>query len=229
MKIINIVFFLLLTVNAYSQLAIVNDADGYVNVRYKADKNSKVVSKLQNNEIVYCFEPEGNWVNIDFMTKPEDGNGYVYRDRLKYISNFNDIKPVGLTENSVKFIHDSTCIQLVKSKFLSKQNKLSFDKNNGYNFLTKINGKLFFGTDGEIPKFRYKRFLITIGKDRLKIPISDYNDLYEPNFNSTYLNYDTRSHRYYLSALNSDGAGGYEVVWVFSKEGYIRRYIYYGF
>ena len=33
-----------------------------------------------------------------------------------------------------------------------------------------------------------------------------------------HVDYDVKNHRYYLSASNSDGAGGYEVVWVFTKE-----------
>lgn len=229
MKVIRTIILLFFTVNAFSQLAVVNDVDGYVNVRFKADKNGRIDNKLLNNEVVFCFEPEGNWVNVDYKRNDEDLSGYIYKDRVKYISNFANVKPIGLTDASVRFKYDSVCVQLIKSKFLSKQNKLSFNKNNGYKFLYRINGKSFFGTDGEIPKYQYDKILITIGKDTLKIPISDYNDLYQPNLHSTYFTYDVKNQIFYLCASNGDGAGGYEVVWVFEKGDYIRRYIYNGF
>jgi hypothetical protein len=229
MKVIKTIILLFFTANAFSQLAVVNDADGYLNVRFKADKNGRIDNKLLNNEVVFCFEPEGNWINVDYKKNNEDLSGYIYKNRVKYISNFTNIKPVELTDNRVKFKSDSVCVQLLKSKFISKQNKLSYRKNNEYKFLYRINGKLFFGTDGEIPKYQYEKILITIGKDTLKIPVSDYIDLYEPNLNFTHLNFDDKNQIYYLSALNSDGAGGYEVVWVFEKGKYYRRYIYYGF
>jgi len=229
MKVIKTIILLFFTVNAFSQLSVVNDADGYVNVRFKADKNGRIENKLLNNEVVFCFDPDGNWVNVDYKKNNEDLSGYIYKDRVKYISNFANVKPLELTYISVKFEYDSVRVQLLKSKFISKQNKLSYRKNNGYKFLYKINGKSFFGTDGETPKYQYEKIHITIGKDTLKIPVSDYNDLYEPNFNSTTLNFDDKNQIYYLSALNSDGAGGYEVVWVFEKRKYKRRYVYYGF
>jgi len=229
MKVITIIIVFFFTINAFSQLAVVNDADGYVNVRYKADKNSKVISKLLNNEVVFCFEPAGNWVNIDYKKNNSDLSGYVYKDRVRLLSALQTIKVVESTNNWLKFSADSVSVLLQTSKFVSIQQKLKYKKNSGSRYLDKINGKHFYGTDGEIPKFMYKRILVVVGRDTLKIPAAEYNDLYEPNLSSTNLNYDSKIHRYYLSAMNGDGAGGYEVVWVFDKTKYLRRYIYNGF
>lgn len=229
MKLFNIIFFLLLASNAFSQIAAINDADGYVNVRFKADKNGRIDNKLLNNEVVYCFEPEGNWVNVDYKRNDEDLSGYIYRDRVKFILGFKTIKPVELTESRLVFKSDSLYLEILKSRFDSNKNRLTYKKNNNYQYLYKINGKPFYGTDGGIPKYQYEKVQIVIGHDTLRIPISDYNDLYQPNLHSTYFTCDIKNHIFYLSASNSDGAGGYEVVWVFEKGKYKRRYIYNGF
>jgi len=229
MRSFNILFLLVIATNAFCQLAVVNDADGYVNIRSKADINSSIDAKIQSRSVAYCFEPNGNWVNVDYTHNGEILSGYIYKDRLKLIANFKEIKSVEFTGQRLIFKNDSLYVELLKSKFDSNKNKLAFDKNNGYKYLNRINGKIFFGTDGEIPKYQYKTITILIGRDTLKIPISDYNDLYEPNFYSTRLNYDVNNETFYLSASNSDGAGGYEVVWVIEKRKYKERYIYYGF
>ena len=45
----------------------------------------------------------------------------------------------------------------------------------------------------------------------------------------TAVSYDKTHKRWFIRATNSDGAGGYEVIWVFEQGGYKKRFVYYGF
>lgn len=63
-------FFLILNFNfCFSQFGIINDLDGFVNVRSSAEKGNNISDKLENGFIVYYFESEENWVNIDYKKK----------------------------------------------------------------------------------------------------------------------------------------------------------------
>ena len=62
-----IYIFLIFNFNfCFSQFGIINDLDGFVNVRSSAEKGNNVTDKLENGFIVYYFETEGNWINIDY-------------------------------------------------------------------------------------------------------------------------------------------------------------------
>lgn len=45
--------------SSYADFGFIQDKDGYVNVRGNSSLNSKVTSKLNNNEIVSCVMEEG--------------------------------------------------------------------------------------------------------------------------------------------------------------------------
>ena len=49
--------------------AIINDKDGYVNVRKEANIHSKVIKKLDNNTLIFAFNynksEDGNWIYAD--------------------------------------------------------------------------------------------------------------------------------------------------------------------
>ena len=86
-----IYFFLIFNFNfCFSQFGIINDLDGFVNVRSSAEKGNNISDKLENGFIVYYFEPKGNWVNIDYKKNGKELNGYIYKDRIKYITDFTN-------------------------------------------------------------------------------------------------------------------------------------------
>ena len=49
--------------------AVINDKDGYVNVRKEANIQSKVIKKLDNNTLIFAFNynksEDGNWIYAD--------------------------------------------------------------------------------------------------------------------------------------------------------------------
>ncbi|MBS7255596.1 SH3 domain-containing protein [Flavobacterium branchiicola] len=227
MKITFFFLMLLLSNGSYAQFAIIKDNDGYVNIRSEAQKGNNISDKLENGFIVYGFEPDNNWVGIDYSKNNNDKSGYVYKDRIKYLSEFTKIPLTKETPTKVIFQKDSLNIVIESKKFDSKTAKLTYSKDKS--FLTKINGKEIWGTDGNIPRTSYKLITIIIGGKTIELPANAYADLFEPALSYTEINYNKKDDILYISSSNGDGAGGYELVWVIEKRKYKERKIARGF
>jgi hypothetical protein len=224
-----IYFFLILNFNlCFSQFGIINDLDGFVNVRNSAEKGNNISDKLENGFIVYCFEPEGNWINIDYKKNGKDLNGYIYKDRVKYISSFENVALKSNLDGKVKMENRNIKIEITETKFEKEKHKLTFYKNNKTQ-LDKIDNLQIFGTDGNIPKREYKSIKIEIEKVKIELPINALKNLFEPNLESSTANYDKNNDILYLSSMNSDGAGGYLIIWIIEKKRYKNRIEAYGF
>jgi hypothetical protein len=114
--------------------------------------------------------------------------------------------------------NDSFRITLTQVTFEAKKNKLQYvppDQKKGYaGYLNKINGKEFWGTDGELPTRQYGQVSVEWGKSHFDLPSKAIENLFEPNWDYHYSAawFDRESNTLYISADNSDGAGGYSVV-----------------
>ena len=74
------------------QFSIIKDKDGFVNVRSSKEIKNNISDKLENGVIVTHFGQEGNWILIDYQKNGKDLNGYVYKDRLKAITDYTEIQ-----------------------------------------------------------------------------------------------------------------------------------------
>lgn len=206
------------------QLAVVMDKDGRVNVR---NKDKQVVDTLPSGEVVCCFEEKDGWVSLYYTTKEGENQWkyYIHKSRLMSLSCLEKIPLTFNSEDKAILQKDSIVITLVQKDFIPQQNKIS--KENG--FVYKINDRKFWGTDGDIPRTEYKSIKISLEKQNVEIPEAAFDDLYEPPLGYTRANYDRVNDILYLHSMNSDGAGGYIVVWVIKKGEYKKRYVYYDF
>ena len=201
--------------------AVINDKDGYVNVRKEKSVHSKVLKKLDNNTLIFVFvydkADDGNWIH-------PDNEGYIYNDRVKWIHNFPQIAKGIAKGNTIVF--EGKEIQVVLSTEKFDKSKHSFKYHKEYrDVIEKIDGKLFWGTDGNMPKREYKSIEVKIRGKQVSIPQSAYNDLYESylytEFNSVH--YDKDNDILYIVANNGDGAGAYMVCWQIEKGAYKGR------
>ena len=201
--------------------AVINDKDGYVNVRKEKSVHSKVLKKLDNNTLIFVLEYDkayyGNWIYAD-------NEGYIYNDRVKWIHNFPQIAKGIAKGNTIVF--EGKEIQVVLSTEKFDKSKHSFKYHKEYrDVIEKIDGKLFWGTDGNMPKREYKSIEVKIRGKQVPIPKSAYNDLYESSlyieFNSVH--YDKDNDILYIVANNGDGAGAYMVCWQIEKGVYKGR------
>ena len=63
----------------FSIRAVIEDPDGYTNVRSMKSASSEIVTKVFEGEVFYTYTQEGNWWKI----KTKDGKiGYMYKDRI---------------------------------------------------------------------------------------------------------------------------------------------------
>lgn len=65
------------------KLAIVNDPDGWVNLRNEPSTSSSILVKAFNGTEVELISLEGNW----YFVKIKNKEGYIYRDRLQLLFN----------------------------------------------------------------------------------------------------------------------------------------------
>ena len=203
--------------------AVINDKDSYVNVREEKSVHSKALKKLDNNTLIFVFvydkAHDGNWIYVD-------NEGYIYNDRVKWIEELPKVAKGVEKKNAIHFSGKDIRVTLTSQKF--DKSKHSFKYNKEYpDAIEKIDGKPFWGTDGEMPREEYKNIQIYINGKQVFIPKSAYDDLYEPTFytenNSVY--YDKELDSYYIVATNSDGAGAYMVCWQIEKGVYKGRKI----
>ena len=214
----NVVFAQVIEGGAF---AVINDKDGYVNVRKEKSVHSKVLKKLDNNTLIFVLEYDkayyGNWIYAD-------NEGYIYNDRVKWIEKFPKIAK-GITKgNTIVFEGKEIQVTLSTEKF--DKSKHSFKYHKEYrDIIEKIDGKPFWGTDGNMPKREYKSIEVKIRGKQVSIPQSAYNDLYESylytEFNSVH--YDKDNDILYIVANNGDGAGAYMVCWQIEKGVYKGR------
>ncbi len=213
-----ILIFLFLLKSLFAQdFAIINDNDGHTNVRSENNKTSKILDKLNNGHLICVMNPDGNWWNIDYaINKNEIKVGYVYKDRIRLISEYNEIPISVEKEKEIIFSNKVIEVKVVESKFDKSKHRFNYAKKYP-NQILKIDGKDYWGTDGEIPKTEYKSITIKFNKSILQLPKEALENLYEPNLSLTKVNLDKDKNTIYISSINSDGAGGYLVIWKIEK------------
>jgi len=225
----------------FAQFAIVSDKDGYVNVRSSPEiKKDNIIDTLHNGSLVYVMEDlnKENWKNIDFKGRL---NGYVYENRIKYISDYQIIpqiftnylsSPYEFNDSVGKIIFSNKTIEVeIKTrKFDSSKHTITYAHDGGeWVFVYKIDGKNYWGSDGIIPEYEYEYISITINDSKYFLPNKAIKNLFAPNFYWTKANYDKENDILYIQSMNGDGAYGYVVAWKIEKGIYKERLIIYGF
>jgi len=125
-------------------------------------------------------------------------------------------------------------VRIESAPFDSATHTLTYAES-GHSVLCEIDGKPFRGTDGGMPEEAIRRVTITVDSIRVQLPREAYNDLYQPSFcwmspsdGMNWCCHVARSmdrKRVYVHMGNSDGAGSYEVIWIFINGRYVRRVI----
>lgn len=133
-------------------------------------------------------------------------------------------------------------VVITGAPFDTTKHTFGYDRSQQVAFLCNIDGHGFWGTDGAMPRREIKVLSVRIQGKILKVPKHAYANLYEPNFCDNYpgspdepiavhagcrLSKD-RS-RIYIHMMNSDGAGGYLVTWIFQNGRYLGRVVEHGF
>ena len=201
--------------------AVINDKDGYVNVREGKSAQSKVLKKLNNKTIVFAYNydktTDGNWIYTD-----EDG--YIYNDRVKWIHKFPQIAKGIVKGSTMVFEGKEIQVVLTSGKFDKSKHSFEYFKDSTTG-IEVIEDQLLYGTDGKMPTTEYKSIVINIHGKQVSLPKDAYSDLYEPTFhtdhNSVY--YDKESDILYIVANNNYAERPYKVCWQIEKGVYKGR------
>jgi hypothetical protein len=147
----------------------------------------------------------------------------------------NCIDRAEFTGNDISVVIEGTPFDTTKHRF-------GYDRSQQVPILCNIDGHGLWGTDGEMPHREIKLLRVTIQGKTVKVPKHAFANLYEPNFCDS----DPRSptdpialhaacqlstdrKRLYVHMMNSDGAGGYLVTWIFQDSRYFGRVVEHGF
>ena len=202
--------------------AVVNDKDGYVNVRKEKSVHSKVLKKLDNNTLIFVLEYDkayyGNWIYAD-------NEGYIYNDRVKWIHNFPQIAKGIAKGNTIVFEGKEIQVVLTSGKFDKSKHSFEYFKDSSTGIEVIDDPALLYGNDGKMPTTEYRSIVINIHGKQVSLPKDAYSDLYEPTFltdhNSVY--YDKESDILYIVANNNYADRPYKVCWQIEKGSYKGR------
>lgn len=201
------------------QFAVIHDNDGSANVRKTPEIKDNSIEKLNNGAIVYHFGSENNWTSIYYQKNGKELEGYVYNDRLKRIAKYTKIKKKSDAENNLILSGKGITVSITTKKFDKSQHTFTY----GNKVIKEIDNKQPYGSDGDMPKTEYQSIKVEFGDTVLLLPKEALQNLFEPNLDYTEVNYDEENDILYIQSLNSDGAGGYSVLWVIEHKKYKQR------
>jgi hypothetical protein len=214
MRIVFLIIALLIGVFSFSQ-----DPD-FPDMRNKRESFVKIQDKAVRSDIS-CFA----------MAGLDEATGKQPLRALPLIAVSND---------SIAFEGNGISVKIKAGIFDASKHKLGYYTNtdNNKKYLTKIDGKPFYGDYGRMPNTTIESLTVLLGDDTVAIPKEAYADLYNPIFrynengiekyiNNVYLSADGRT--IYIYMLKREAGGSYEVTWVIQNKQYVRRVVDYGF
>lgn len=100
---------------SYADFGFIQDKDGYVNVRENSSLNSKVTSKLNNNEIFYCVMDEGT-NNFCLVNASNGVAGFVYKNRINNFIGYNSINLSQYSKEKVVYSDKNIMVEVCAKK-----------------------------------------------------------------------------------------------------------------
>lgn len=211
------------TNDPFWEFAVVKDKDGYCNVRRSGEVTGNVTDKLYNGDLVLVAEKQGNWMLVGYRKNNEERFGFIYYDRLQLVSSYKNIPATAKNEHTVTFGNSAATLTVATEAFNKSKYRITSSPDSQW--VKRINGKKFWGTDGFMPTRAYTSIVLTINKKKISLPKAAFDDLFQPSLTHIFLHYDEAGDIYYLHAMNSDGVASYTVVWKIEKGVYKRRSI----
>ncbi len=94
--------------------------------------------------------------------------------------------------------------------------------------VTTIDGREWFGTDGEIPRVEIASMVVSFRGKTMAVPRNLYSDCFEPSFlkNNFIAKLNDVGDTLFVFMAGSDAAGGYQVMWILRKDGHHSRFVH---
>jgi len=209
--------------NVESQiLSVIDDPDGYTNIRKGKGTDSEIIGRVLEDEIFY-HEGYGDspWFQIYYSNNEQYLQGYIHKSRIVEVSSLPRIGIKEAISNGRRISNDTMIFEITIQNF--EQNKHSYTLQNN-KWVIEIDGKRPWGVDGNYPKTEVKNVSLSINDKNVLIPKEAYQDTYE--FEPTSLNiFQNKNGTILITSTHSDGAGHYDLVWMIKNQKYIGRYV----
>ena len=204
-----------------SSLRVVEDKDGFTNLRAAASLDSKVVGKVLSGSAIYFEETKGDWVKV----MDDTGKGralFIHKSRLKPVKEWKRTagKP-SAKKDSIAVKAGTLEATVTEAPFVEKDHKVTQGEGEKI-----VDGHAVWGTDGELPSKEVKLEVKVDGKP-VTLPVEATQDLYQPNHDVLVLLSPAKpGTEAFLYMEASDGAGAYGVVWAFKDGKYAGRAVF---
>lgn len=220
-QILFLLAFACLSAQAQLQMAVIQDPDGYTNIREEPGIEFEVIGKAYEDDYFWVEASEGRWMQVYCPCKGANIRGFIHQSRVRMLE-----MPEGIIEtheeNRWKWRSPDLQVEIVSQDFLIEQHEI---ERSSEGFVRKIDGKNPLGVDGGLPRKEVVSVLITSEEGGfLDLPEAAIKGIFEPNFSSTYI-YANDPEWVVIMMRNSDGAGGYTVIWMIENGEYVSRKI----
>lgn len=206
---------------ALEEFCVVQDQDGYSNVREKADLASKVIARVDHGQLVWIFDRGmSKWPNVIFVDKEgTERTGFIHASRLRALTDFEIIAGKVSEKNQTEtFEKGDLKIEIAIEPFKRDGRVLTYKEfEEGQRYLVEIDDLPFWGTDGGIPTSQYRKITVRTGEQTASVPKEALRDLFNPGLypGNTTVALNPNDDAIYITSFNSDGAGGYVAGFVF--------------
>ncbi len=204
-------------------LRVTEDSDGFTNLRSAPASDGKIVGKVLSGGVVALTEVNGaKWPAL-WTEDPGQGSAHIHSSRLRRVDSwkqkeFGDWPQTG----SASLEWHGLKVTAGEAPFDRSKHRISRTKED----LVLVDGRFPWGQDGGMPQ-REVRLEIALHGKKIDLPKEALENLYEPNVGSlALLTPGTADKQAFIVMSNSDGAGGYVVVWAIKDGKYLNRVVF---
>lgn len=213
--------------------AVVNDKDGYVNIRQKDNLNSPIVARL-NNGIPVSANCTDDYVankNFCFVIFGDGKYGFVYKNRLTFLTPNETFLKIPLTHISANKAEGVFSNQAVKINIQFAPANIDT-----HNFNKQPTKK--FGIYTKIPNakfYKIENIKVAINKHSIVLPDSAKKDIYLDYYflsqhdeiaNNMAVYQNKKDQHIYIIGRLADGAFMYSVIYEIKHGKYFRRSVW---
>ena len=207
MKIIITILTFLITQLSFGQVATIQDPDGFTNIRKAANGQSEIIHKIYQGEVFWynyeAIEEDKQWIPVYIPQNDSlhEIEGFIHISRLLILDKANEYSGKDFYFKYHLSPYDSTNREIVKSEG---------------RWIVTIDGHRPWGIDGDPPHVQVDSIDIKINGEKIKIKEQYFQDVFEVSNDFKVI----KTGQYFIVyQMNSDGAGGYCLAWVFDKNG----------
>jgi hypothetical protein len=202
---------------------VVNDPDGYANVRSGSSLQSEVVGKVESGGVVTVESAlEGEWARLTSDNAGEPPR-FMHASRLSKINSWLQLASAPADGGKETILReDDFEVRVRRAPFVAAEHRITRDDAGLY----LVDGKRPWGQDGGLPHESLALAVTQAGK-KVAVPAAATGDLFEPNMDSMVVLTPAKpSEQALVLMLNSDGAGAYGVIWAFERGRYRGRAVF---